>query len=266
MTPTDPSPPIQKAQWKTVAIPSEHGGWSLTLEPVVLGLLVAWSFQSIVLGICALTAFMARTPLKTVLVDLWRKRWLIRSSFALKILLSEIALIFVLAILVINTTESQLIWIPLTLAFPLVLIELFFSMRSRSRRLIPELAGTIGISSVVALQVLSAGLSLSLAIGMWAVVSGRAIAALGYVRTQILKIHGRNAKNWHSDVAQIVALTVVLLTYVLAEVPTVSLILIGAIALFNAFAVRRTANKAKAIGLQQMTFGASVILATGLAV
>jgi uncharacterized integral membrane protein len=69
---------------------------------------------------------MARTPLKTVLVDLWRKRWLKRSSVALKILLSEIALILVLAILVINTTESQLIWIPLILAFPLVLIELFF--------------------------------------------------------------------------------------------------------------------------------------------
>lgn len=32
----------ERSTLRAVAIPTEHGGWSLTLEPVLLGLLVAW--------------------------------------------------------------------------------------------------------------------------------------------------------------------------------------------------------------------------------
>ena len=45
-------------------------------------------------------------------------------------------------------------WVPLAVAAPFVGVELWFDMRSRGRRLIPELAGTFGIGSVVAAIVL----------------------------------------------------------------------------------------------------------------
>jgi hypothetical protein len=47
-----------------VAIPSEHGGWGLTFEPVLLGLLVEPSWPGVAIGAAALTAFLVRTPLK----------------------------------------------------------------------------------------------------------------------------------------------------------------------------------------------------------
>ncbi len=81
-------------------MPAEHGGWSLTLEPVLLGLLVAR------------------------------------------------------------------FWWPLLAAAPLVAIKLWFDMRSRSRRLLPELAGTVGIGSVAA--------ETALALGLWVAVAARA--------------------------------------------------------------------------------------------
>ena len=71
------------ALWRQVAVPSEHGGWSLTAEPVVLGLVVAWSWPGLALGLAAMLAFVARTPVKFVLVDRWRHRWLDRSRLAL---------------------------------------------------------------------------------------------------------------------------------------------------------------------------------------
>ncbi len=255
-----------RSHWKACLIPSEHGGWSLTLEPAALGLIVAWSWQSIAFGVAALVAFMARTPLKLVLVDIRRKRWLDRTSFALKIMLGEILIITGLAYFAFRTTDTHLIWIPFIIATPLILTELYFSMRSKSRRLLPELAGTIGISSVVAIQVLSAGQSMALAIGMWAVISGRAIAAVLYVRTQILKIHNRNFKVKHSDIGQITALVIVAMGYYFAQVSFASLLLIAGIAVFNFLAVRKPANKAKIIGIQQMIFGISVVLVTGLTV
>ena len=33
-----------RALWRSVAVPTEHGGWGLTFEPVLLGLIVAPSW------------------------------------------------------------------------------------------------------------------------------------------------------------------------------------------------------------------------------
>jgi hypothetical protein len=52
-----------------VAIPTEHGGWGLTLEPVLLGLIVAWSGAGAALGVAAFRALLLRTPAKLIAVD-----------------------------------------------------------------------------------------------------------------------------------------------------------------------------------------------------
>ena len=175
------------APWRQVAIPTEHGGWSLTAEPVVLGLLVAWSWPGAALGVAAMLAFVARTPVKLVLVDRWRHRWLDRSRLALRIAAVEIALIVVLGVVAAATSANGWFWVPLAAAAPLVGIELWFDMRSRGRRLVPELAGTVGIGSVVAAIVLAADGSVALAVGLWVVVSARACAAIPYARTQVFR-------------------------------------------------------------------------------
>ncbi|MCU0465293.1 MAG: YwiC-like family protein [Anaerolineae bacterium] len=58
-----------RADVNSVALPSEHGGWSFLLEPLVLGLLVAGSPMGWVLAGAALCAFLAHQPLKIVLKD-----------------------------------------------------------------------------------------------------------------------------------------------------------------------------------------------------
>ena len=78
-----------RAGWRSVAMPSEHGGWGLTLEPVMLGLLVAWSRAGVALGVAAFAAFLLRTPAKLVAIDLRRGRWLDRSRLALRIAISN---------------------------------------------------------------------------------------------------------------------------------------------------------------------------------
>ncbi|NND04465.1 MAG: hypothetical protein HKN91_16945, partial [Acidimicrobiia bacterium] len=39
-----------RASLRAVAVPTEHGGWSLTLEPVILGLIVAPTGSGVALG------------------------------------------------------------------------------------------------------------------------------------------------------------------------------------------------------------------------
>ncbi|HUV18077.1 MAG TPA: YwiC-like family protein, partial [Ilumatobacteraceae bacterium] len=45
--------------WKAVAIPSEHGGWGLTGEPIALGLLLVFSWAGAAIGAAAMLAFLA---------------------------------------------------------------------------------------------------------------------------------------------------------------------------------------------------------------
>ena len=131
------APPRARAGLAAVAVPTEHGGWGLTAEPVLLGLLVAPSLAGGLLGLSAVAAFMARTPLRVVLVDRHRDRSLGRTQMAARVLAVEVLAIGALvgaAALV--ATDG--FWWPVAVAAPLVAIELWYDTRSRSRRDCPR--------------------------------------------------------------------------------------------------------------------------------
>ena len=65
--------------------------------------------------------------------------------------------------------------VPVVIAGPLVAVEFWFDIRSRGRRLIPELCGAIGISAVAASIVIAAGQGGGLAAGLWLVLAARAV-------------------------------------------------------------------------------------------
>ncbi|MDJ0498494.1 MAG: YwiC-like family protein, partial [Acidimicrobiia bacterium] len=67
------------ARWRSIGLPVEHGGWGFTLEPALLGLLVAYSAAAWELAVASVAVFLARRPLRLVLTDLMRRRWLPRS-------------------------------------------------------------------------------------------------------------------------------------------------------------------------------------------
>jgi hypothetical protein len=251
---------------RAVALPSEHGGWSLTLEPVLLGLLVAWSWPGLAIGAAAFLAFLARTPLKLVLVDRRRHRWLPRSGVALRIAVVELAVLVALLVGAALGSDDDRWLIPLIAAIPLVSVELWFDMRSRGRRLVPELAGTVGIGSVAAAIALVDGSSVTLALGLWCVVAARAAAAIPYARTQVMRVHDRQPPLWHSDLAQAVAVVAVGVGTWLDAVPLAATIAVATIAVFNVSAVRMRPRPAKVIGIQQMCFGLAVVGVTAAAV
>ena len=199
------SPTGDRAVWRAVALPSEHGGWGLTLEPVLLGLLVAWSAGGVALGVAAFGAFLVRTPLKVVAVDRRRDRWFPRSVLALRIAVAELAVIG--AAVAIAVWRSGWSWlVPVIVAIPFVAVELWFEVRSRGRRLVPELCGAVGIAAAAASIALAGGESGRLAAGLWLVLAARVVGAVPFVRVQIFRLRRGQASVWHSDVAQVGAL------------------------------------------------------------
>ena len=246
-------------------MPSEHGGWSLTAEPALLGLIVAWSWAGLALGLAAMVAFLARTPLKLVLVDSWRHRKLDRTRLAARIAAGELIVFALFVGLAVAWAESGF-WVPLAVAAPLVGLELWFDMRSRSRRLVPELAGSIGIGSIATAIALAGGTDARVAWGLWVVIAARSLAAIPYVRTQILRAKSRPGPRWHSDGAQLVAVIAAVAGWQFDLIPVAAAITIAAVAAINLAAVRLAPQRAVVIGVQQIVVGIAVITVAALAV
>jgi hypothetical protein len=166
-----------RSAWRSVVIPNEHGGWGLTSEPVLLGLLIAPSVGGLALGMAAFGAFLVRTPLKLVFVDRRRHRWLDRSRLALLVAAIEIVMISVLVAIVVWRSGWRWI-IPVAIAVPLVAVELWFDIRSHGRRLVPELCGALGIAAVAPAIVMADGRSGALASAVWLVLAARVLGSI----------------------------------------------------------------------------------------
>lgn len=250
--------------YRQVTIPTEHGGWSLTLEPALLGLIVAPSVAGAALACAALVAFVLRTPLKLVFVDVRRGRRLLRTEMAMR---SAAGLSLVLAVLIAIAAfagEAALFW-PLLAALPMFAVEFAYDIRSKSRRLAPELFGTIGIGSVVASIVLADGGTPALGYGLWCVAAARAVAAIPFVRLQLRRAKRRPGSAWESDLAQGLAVLVAVGGVMFADAPVVAVGAIMGLAAFHVIAARLEVPRVAIIGAQQVVLGLAVVLATGLA-
>ncbi|MGI9644186.1 MAG: YwiC-like family protein [Ilumatobacteraceae bacterium] len=255
----------KRATWRAVAIPTEHGGWGLTLEPILLGLLVAWSLPGMALGVAALLAFLARTPIKVVLVDRYRHRRLDRTHLAARFAGVELAILAAL-IAVVAVTAPASTWVPLLLAAPAIAVELWFDMRSRSRRLAPELCGAVGIASVAAAIALAGGEEAAVAAGLWCVLAARSVASIPYVRHQIQRSRDRVGWPLGSDVAQAVAVVLAVVGWAIGWVPALGAIAIAVLAVFQVVDARLKLRPIKVVGVQQMLLGLFVVAMTAIGV
>ncbi len=252
----------ERSPWRAVAIPSEHGGWGLTLEPIVLGLLVAFSWAGVAIGIAALLGFLMRTPLKLALIDVRRGRSLARTQLATMIVVGELAVLLLLAVVAVDAAGWRWL-VPVAVAMPLVAIELWFDIRSRSRRLVPELCGAVGISAVAASIILAGDEPARLAAAASSILAGRAIASIPFVRVQIARLRHGDAALAQSDVFQVLGGAVALASAAVDDRVLLGSLAVVALAVGQAMWTRRgPVPPAKVVGLRQMAFGFAVVAAT----
>lgn len=255
----------ERSPWRAVALPSEHGGWGLTLEPVLLGLLVAWSAAGLALGVAAFAAFLLRTPLKLVVVDRRRHRWLRRSELALRIAACEFAVMAGAAI--VATVRSGLWWtVPVLVAMPFVAVEWWFDVRSRGRRLVPELCGAVGISAIAAAIVVAGGRGAHLAVAMSLVLGARAVGAIPFVRVQIQRLRRGAGPAWQSDLAQVAAMGIVAVAVAVDRRALAGAVGVAVLGMLQIVWVRTAPVPAKRLGIRQMALGLSLVAVTSIGV
>lgn len=149
----------------------------------------------------------------------------------------------------------------MVVAAPLVAVELWFDTRSRSRRLLPELAGTYGICSVAAMILVAGGHPPAEAIAAWLILVGRATTAIPHVRAQIFRLHGRPASSSTLLAADAGGVAAVVAAVALNPAVAAGAAAVAAVIVFQ----RSTAPHAvpaKVIGIRQSVLGLVVVIAT----
>lgn len=211
-------------------------------------------------------AFLARTPVKIALGDLRRGRRLHRTRTAGAVGLVELALIAASATTAVTLAGGP-IWAPLVLALPLLGLELAYDIRSRGRRLVPELAGSTGIAAVAAMIVLADGGAAAPAFGAWAILAARAITSIPHVRDQVRRLHGRG----DGAATELLAWDLCAIATVAAAAAVTPAHLGGAMGVAAVVVLQRASVLAPAptaivLGIRQSVLGVGVVAATWLGV
>jgi hypothetical protein len=200
-----------------------------------------------------------------LLVDRHRNRELERDRLARRVVAAEaVALV---AMVTVAFTRADAEWVvPFALALPLFVVELWFDARSRSRRLVPELCGAIGISATAAAIALAGGEGYALAFALWLVLAARATASVPFARVQVQRLHGHPPSLRTCDVAQTVGVLIATAAVMVDDVVfTGALVLVG-VALVQLAWSRGPARPAIAVGLSQLGFGLAVVVGTAIGV
>ncbi len=220
---------------------------------------------SLWLALAATVAFTARTPLKIVAVDLKRSRILDRTRLAALFAVCELAVLAILVTLAVDAAPHPFWW-PILIAAPLVALQGAYEVRSRSRRLAPELAGSVGVCSVAAMAVVADGGSAALALGVWLILAARATTSVPWVRGQIARLHGHPP-----DHRALIGSDSVALACAVGAALLDPALIAGALTLPVVIAIQRLSATGKPVrpavqGIVQMFMGIGVVATTALGV
>ena len=251
---------------RAVALPAEHGGWALVIEPILLGLIVAPSIGGLFISLAAVASFLARHPLKIAIVDRRKKRVLNRTSLAERFALLYIMLAIIFFAIATLTANRE--WLlPLVVAAPLVLVQLFYDSLGYSRKLVPEIAGALAVGSISTSIALAGGWARPTAYALWILVACRHAPTILYLRVLLGRRRQPQATTGAAVIpAQLLALIAVVLLIFFRVAPALAVVAFAVLfarALIGLF--KPMALTPKKLGISEIAFGAFTILTVGAA-
>lgn len=253
------------AQWRHVVLPAEHGSWGLVLEPIALGLLAAFSWAGVLLGLGAFLGFLAFQPLRVAWRGIRRgargqrqrlaRQWGAAFGFS--------ALVLALWGL------SNAAWQPLgvlLLAAPLGLIYLRYDLEQPSRAWQAEVSGTLAFGSLAAAIAIVGGWPLPQALALWALMAARGLPSVMYVRARLRLEKGREVKGGLALGLHALALAGVwlLARSGLLSGWTIAALLILLLRALLGLSPWRWERSTRVIGFMEIAYGTLLVLMAGL--
>lgn len=249
---------------RSVALPAEHGSWSLVSEPILLGLLVAPSWGGAALAVGAFALFLLNRPLKVYWSDRRRGRAYARTAVARR----YAAIYGAVAVLGFAVGVALAGWRPfLPLAAALPLLALFMAYDQRPGRFWQaELAAPVAFAAIVAAMAIAGGWAWAPALALWGFMAARAVPAVLFIRARLRLDKGKEAGPGDSITGALLAHSVAIaVVAALAWAGLLPLTAVAAAAILLARAAWglsawRWLSSVKALGFLETGFGLLAVL------
>jgi YwiC-like protein len=243
---------------KTIALPAEHGGWGFLLEPIVLGLLLAPSIAGFYLALSAVALFLARQPLMLLVLN--RKRESPRTAIARRFsMLYVIVGVAALSAALIFSKHSFIA--PLAIAAPFAAMQLISDWSGRKRLLSAEIAGAVAVCSLATALALAGGWPRTASFALWAIMIGRSVPAIVYVRSCLMRLHGRTASSLPMLIIHGIALVAVLTLARFGLAPKLAVAAMMVLVIRAVVGFYKLRVTPKQLGFSEIAFGAATVLA-----
>lgn len=262
--PAAPTPrsgkPVPAGRWRAVALPPEHGSWGLVGEPVVLGLLVAASWPGLLIALGAVAGFLAYRPAKIAFGDLRRAKHYPRTVLALRFAAGfgvAAGLAFIAAFALAGPA-----WVlPFALAAPFGTVFVGYDLRP-GRSWLAEVTAPVAFASTSAAIALAAGGSPPAALALWAVMAGRALPSVLYVRARLHLERGEPVARGPAVAAHAAAVALAACLAAAGWLPWLAVLAVLLLLARSAFGLSRWRRRAtaRAVGFGELAWGAVTVL------
>ncbi|MFW5691425.1 MAG: YwiC-like family protein [Chloroflexota bacterium] len=249
---------------RSIALPAEHGSWGFWLEAVLLGLLLAPTFNGVLFSLAALALMLLHQPLKIALKDVIKKRQSPRRAAAVQFA-ALYGLVGGVLLLIVLIQSPALLLVPLALAGALIGVQIIYDLRGRSRHMVAELCGSVALGSIAAAVAIIGSRALPFALGLWLALALRTITSVVYARSKLRLERGKphtpiTAGWWHLAAG----LTAAVLAWADALPWTVliGVILLSVRTLHGLY--RPEGIKPKVVGIREMVIGVGYALLVAL--
>ncbi|MHB9149752.1 MAG: YwiC-like family protein [Thermoleophilia bacterium] len=246
-----------------VIVPTEHGGWGFTAEPLLLGLLVAPKVSSVALVVVGMAVFLARRPLRLLVADRKAGRRTARTNVALQVL-AALAVVVTAGVVVAASTADGAFWVPLAVALPFAAVQQWYDLRNKQRELLPELLGPMALAAFAPAMILGGGVAAGIAVGAWLTLVARVITSVLLVRVQIRRSRDRPYSTPSLHLVGLAGVVVLTAAAVAGWAPWLAPAAMVAVVVWNLLQVSRPPTTPKFLGWSQMAFGVVVVVAFAL--
>jgi hypothetical protein len=246
---------------RAVALPTEHGGWGFTLEPVILGLAVAPSWAGAGLAALALAVFLARRPWRLLIEDRRGRRWLPRTATAARVL-AVAAATAAAGLALAGLRGDPRFWWAGAAALPAAAAQIGADLTRRNRAFLAEAAGALAMGAAAPAIALAAGWEAGPAFALWAVIAGRALPSILLVRAQIRRSRDQAARPAATHAAHGAAAATLGALAAAGALPWAAAGTVAGLWAWAGLSLSRPPVPARALGWTQMAAGLLVVGAT----
>ena len=251
---------------KSIALPAEHGGWGFLLEPLILGLIAAFSGEAILFAPAMLGVFLLHQPVKIAAKDRNKGRRSERTRWAERFVFIYSTMAAALFTILIGI-RSALFLLPILLALPLMLIQFRYDVQNKGRDLVPEICGAVALGAIAPSIALLDGWDFLPALALWLVIGLRVVPAVLYVRARLRLERDKPAAILLANLSHGLAVIVSIPFVLIGDVPLVVPITLGMLTLRSLWGLssfRKPASRPAVIGIQEMVYGLLFAVVAGI--